>query len=59
MASKIFPALIESAARINATETEVIVVNDGSTDGTKSLIDQYGSRIIAIHQQNLRGGRSF
>ena len=44
---------IESALNQRDCETEVIVVNDGSTDGTKALIDHYGSRIIAIHQKNL------
>ncbi len=47
------PGAIESALNQRDCETEVIVVNDGSTDGTRDVIDQYGSRIIAIHQKNL------
>ena len=35
---------------------EVIVVNDGSTDGTRALLDRYGDRIRVIDQEN-RGSR--
>jgi glycosyltransferase involved in cell wall biosynthesis len=31
---------------------EVIVVNDGSTDGSKAIIDGFGDQIIAIHLPN-------
>jgi glycosyltransferase involved in cell wall biosynthesis len=44
---------IESALNQRDCETEVIVVNDGSTDGTRDVIERYGNRIIAIHQKNL------
>lgn len=30
---------------------EVVVVNDGSTDGTDRMIESFGSRITAIHQE--------
>src|SRR5664279_2940797 len=39
--------------------TEWIIVNDGSTDGTGSIIDQYAARhpwILGVHRQN-RGFR--
>jgi glycosyltransferase involved in cell wall biosynthesis len=31
---------------------EVIVVNDGSTDGTRALLGKYGDRIRVIDQEN-------
>lgn len=31
---------------------EIIVVNDGSTDQTKAILDEYEGRILAIHQEN-------
>ena len=33
-------------------ELEVIVVNDGSTDGTAAVLTQYESRIRVLNQQN-------
>lgn len=35
---------------------ECIVVNDGSSDGTRAVLDKYGSQIVAVHQEN--AGRS-
>ena len=31
---------------------EVIVVNDGSTDGTRAVLKEYGDRIRVVDQQN-------
>lgn len=38
------------------TDYEVIVVDDGSTDGTESVIQSYGDRIRFLRQQNLGPG---
>jgi glycosyltransferase involved in cell wall biosynthesis len=43
---------IDSALGQSWKEREVIVVDDGSTDGTFALLEGYGNRIRAIHQSN-------
>ena len=47
---------LESALSQSHTPVEVIVVNDGSTDATASILDEYGDRIQVIHQENLGQG---
>jgi glycosyltransferase involved in cell wall biosynthesis len=43
---------IESALHQTYRPLEVIVVDDGSTDGSSSVIDSFGSRIKVIRQRN-------
>jgi hypothetical protein len=43
---------IESALRQPGAETEVIVVDDGSTDGSRAVIESFGERLTAIFQDN-------
>jgi glycosyltransferase involved in cell wall biosynthesis len=48
-------ATIESILARQAVELEFIVVNDGSTDGTGDILDDYArrdSRVRVIHQEN-------
>jgi glycosyltransferase involved in cell wall biosynthesis len=45
-------AAIDSALGIDWPDVEVIVVDDGSTDGSRAVIESYGERINAIFQQN-------
>lgn len=47
---------IDSVLACSATDVEVIVVDDGSTDGTQALLATYGDRIVAVRQANT--GRS-
>lgn len=48
---------IDSALSQAGVEVEVIVVDDGSTDGSREIIESYGDQIIAQYQVN-RGAPS-
>lgn len=52
-------AAIDSALG-QSVPTEVIVVNDGSTDGSAAIIASYGERIRSVHQEQrgLGGARN-
>jgi hypothetical protein len=47
---------IDSALEQSYRPIEVIVVDDGSTDATRNLLEKYGDRIVFTHQKN--GGPS-
>lgn len=52
---KWFPRCIESILNQTHRALEIVVINDGSTDGTEGLINEYAkkdSRIVAVHQEN-------
>lgn len=54
-AEKYLNRCIDSLLGQTYNDIEVIVVNDGSTDGSKAIIDNYSKkdpRIIAIHKEN-------
>jgi glycosyltransferase involved in cell wall biosynthesis len=44
-------AAIESALGIDWPAVEIIVVDDGSTDGSQAVIERYADRVTVIHQQ--------
>jgi glycosyltransferase involved in cell wall biosynthesis len=46
------PETIESIFRQTFQDFEVIVVDDGSTDDTRSVLERYGSRIRYVYQEN-------
>lgn len=59
-AHQVIPSL-ESLCNQSYSNTEIIIVNDGSTDNTKEILNDYilrskDSRLHVIHQKN--GGRS-
>ncbi|WP_109479946.1 glycosyltransferase family A protein [Paraburkholderia sp. C35] len=43
---------IDSALAQDYPGTRVIVIDDGSTDGSRALIEQYGTRISTVFKQN-------
>lgn len=46
------PRAIDSALAQQGCDVEVIVVNDGSKDNSRQVIEAYGERIRGIHQTN-------
>jgi glycosyltransferase involved in cell wall biosynthesis len=51
-------AAIRSALEQTRPADEVLVVNDGSTDGTKEIILSYGSRVRLLDQENQGAARA-
>jgi glycosyltransferase involved in cell wall biosynthesis len=43
---------LDSVLGQTATPDEILVVNDGSTDQTASILNSYGSRVTVINQEN-------
>jgi hypothetical protein len=46
------PEALDSALAQTHPDVEVIVVDDGSTDGTAEVIERYEGRVRTIHQRN-------
>lgn len=45
-------AAIDSALRQTHSDTQVVVVDDGSTDDSRAIIASYGDAIVAVLQEN-------
>src|SRR5215469_12096747 len=50
--SGFLPRAIDSVLSQTAAVDEIIVVDDGSTDATRSVVQSYGDRIKYIYQTN-------
>ncbi len=51
-AEKYIKQAVDSALAQTYPNFEVIVVDDGSTDGTKKILDSYGEKIVYLYQGN-------
>jgi len=56
---RFLPEAIESALNQSYQPVEVIVVDDGSTDGSQQLITDYGERIVPLFKENGGQGSAF
>jgi len=48
----LLPEALESVFKQTCTDYEIIVVDDGSTDNTKKIVESYGSKVHFFQQQN-------
>jgi glycosyltransferase involved in cell wall biosynthesis len=51
-AASTLPETLESVFCQTYPHVEIVVVNDGSRDGSRALLDGYGARLRAIHKPN-------
>jgi GT2 family glycosyltransferase len=55
---QMLPACFDGLNRLEYPDYEVIVVNDGSTDGTDEVTETYGFRLISTENQGLASARN-
>ncbi|MBD2603765.1 glycosyltransferase [Scytonema hofmannii FACHB-248] len=53
---RFLPQAIASALNQTAFPTEVVVVDDGSTDNSRAIIESYGEKIVTVFKEN--GGQA-
>ncbi|HSZ22548.1 MAG TPA: glycosyltransferase family A protein, partial [Candidatus Sulfotelmatobacter sp.] len=51
-AERTLTATLDSALAQDFRDFEIVVVNDGSTDSTKAVLDMYAARVRVIDQSN-------
>lgn len=56
--SKTIRDCLDGATRLNYPDYEIIVVDDGSWDGTASIAEEYGVRVIRTSNQGLSSARN-
>ncbi len=54
--ARFLPAAVESALAQTYPDTEVVVVDDGSTDASRQVISRYGDHVIPVLKEN--GGQT-
>lgn len=52
-------AAIESALHQTYPHVEVVVVDDGSTDGSREVVERYGRRVVPVLKENGGQGSAF
>jgi hypothetical protein len=50
---------IDSALAQTYPNVRVVLVDDGSTDGSREIIESYGDRVVAVHKENGGQGSAF
>lgn len=50
--ARFLPETLESVFTQTCQDIEVIVVDDGSTDGSQALLERYADRVRVVHQSN-------
>jgi glycosyltransferase involved in cell wall biosynthesis len=56
---RFLPDAIESALNQTYRNVEVIVVDDGSTDESREILNSYGNRIVSVFKENGGQGSAF
>jgi glycosyltransferase involved in cell wall biosynthesis len=57
--ARFLPESIESALAQTWADTEIVVVDDGSTDESREILERYGSRVATVFKSNGGQGSAF
>ena len=56
--SKTIQQTLDSLSKLDYPNFEVVVVNDGSTDNTESIVEEYGVKLITTENRGLSSARN-